>query len=207
MELPTIDQVHELWDEWHVPEIIRRHSKQVAKVAVFLAKKLKEKGIHVDVGLAERSALLHDLARSANFETFDGRTEDADDIEFWNQLKHKYPNTHHGDIADEILHEKYPEVAEIIKSHTTENQRGDISNWTWEMKLLTYADARVLHDKIVSREERDRDAAIRGKSYYASLKKETGIDQRVQVLNNLKKIEESIFSKLEINPEDVNQID
>lgn len=207
MNIPTTEEIEKLWDEWRVPPIIKRHQKQVAKVAFFLAKNLKEKGIHVDVGLAERSALLHDLARSVNFENFNDKTEDADDIEFWKQLKHKYPDTHHGDIAHEILKEQYPEVAEVIKSHTTDNQAGDISNWTWEMKILTYADSRVMHDKIVSREERNKDCALRGKNYYDQLKKETGIDYRQLQITNIKKIENEIFSKLEITPEDVNKID
>lgn len=207
MNIPTTEEIEQLWDEWHVPPIIREHQRAVTKVALFLAKKLKEKGIHVDAGLVERSALLHDLARAANFKSFDNRTEDADDIEFWKQLKHKYPDTHHGDIAAEILKEKYPEVAETIKSHTTESQSAGISSWTWEMKVLTYADARVLHDKIVSREERDKDGDIRGKNYYDRLKKETGIDFKAKIRASIKQIESEIFEKLEITPEDVKDID
>ena len=208
MELPTIEEVEQLWDEYHVPPNVREHMKSVAKVAVFLAKKLKEKGIHVDVGLAERSALLHDLMRSANFDNLDmQKGAPMEDVEFWNQMKHKYGNIHHGESAADILAEKYPEVADVIKGHITENIKDGLPGAGWELKILVYADARVMHDKIVSMKERDKDADKRHGKFYEELKKSTGIDYKKKARETIHNVEKEIFEKLDITPEDVNNID
>jgi putative nucleotidyltransferase with HDIG domain len=208
MELPTIDKVHELWDEHHVPNNVRKHSEQVAKVAVFLAKKLKEKGIHVDVGLAERSALLHDMTRSANFEDPEKHPEATmEDIDFWKQLKEKYGEIHHGESAADLLQDKYPEVAEVIRGHTIDNVKDSLLDGTWEMKILSYSDNRVVHDRIVSFKGRVEDARKRHGYFYDKLKKETGIDYFKICMGNIKKVEKEIFEKLDITPEDVNNID
>ena len=207
MNLPTKEEIESLWDEYHVPENIREHSRQVAKVAVFLAKKLKEKGIHVDVGLAERSALLHDIARSANFENPEEHPQATkEDADFWIQLKHKYPDTHHGDIAADLLAEKYPEVADVIKAHTIENEFEGLLESSWEAKLLVYADFRVLHDKIVSFEERTEDSIKRHGQFYEELQERTGKSYRKVIEANVRKVEKEIFEKLDIGPEEVNRL-
>jgi uncharacterized protein len=208
LNLPTVEECEQIWDEYHVPPNVREHMKAVARVAVFLAKKLKEKGIHVDVGLAERAALLHDLLRSANFEDF-GMQKDAsmEDIEFWKQMKHKYGNIHHGESAADILADKYPEVAEVIKGHITENIKDSLPAASWELKILVYADSRVVHDRIVSMAERDRDIDKRHGKFYDELKKSTGIDYKKKTRETLRNVEKEIFEKLDITPEDVNEID
>jgi len=208
VNIPTIEEVEKLWAKYRVPENVRIHMRQVAKVAVFLAKKLKEKGIHVDVGLAERSALLHDLFRTANFENLDMQKDaDADDIEFWNQLKHKYPDTHHGDIAADILKDKYPEIAEVIRGHAIENIKNNVLNAKWEVKILVYSDARVVHDKIVSLAERIKDSDVRHKPFYDELKKKTGLDYLTIIRKNILKVENEMFEIIDAKPEEVNEID
>lgn len=207
MNLPTIEEVEKIWDEWHVPENVRAHMKEVTKVAVFIAKKLKEKGINVDVGLAERSTLLHDLIRHANFENLNTKNcGSADDVEFWKQLKHKYGNMHHGDAAASVLKDKYPEVAEVIAGHTFDNVKDNILNASWEVKILVYADNRTIHNKIVSFGEKVADSKKRHGDYYDNLKKETGIDYFKINHANVKKIENEIFDIIDINPDDVNNL-
>jgi len=210
MNLPTIEEVEQLWDEWHVPDNIRGHLRQVSKVVVFLAKKLKEKGIDVNVDLAERSALLHDLLRMSNTKNFEFELQKgypSEDIEFWKQLTHKYGKIHHGKTAASILKGKYPEVAEVILGHTIENIKDNILNASWEAKLLVYADTRVLHDKIVNFEDRIANSKKRHGWFYDKLKKDTGIDYFEITHANVKKVEDEIFNIIEISPEDVNNID
>jgi putative nucleotidyltransferase with HDIG domain len=208
VNLPTIEEVEQLWDDYHVPQNVRGHMKAVAKVAVFLAKKLKEKGIHVDVGLVERSALLHDLLRAANFENFDMQKDaDADDIEFWKQLKHKYGNMHHGEAAAGILKEKYPEIAEAVAGHTIDNVKDNLLEAPWAAKIIAYSDSRVIHDRIVSLDERKEDSRKRHGQFYAHLKEESGVDYFEIIYSNTRKVEEEIFNIIDEKPEDVSNID
>jgi len=207
MNLPTKEEIEKLWDEYHVPGNVRAHSRQTAKVAVFLAKKLNEKGIDVNTELVEMAALLHDLTRTANFENFDmqkGATKE--DAEFWKKLKQKYGNMHHADSAANLLKEKYPEVAEVIRTHTIENQRKGLLGKSWEIKLLNYADTRVLHDKIVSIEDRFKDTRQRHGWFFEKLHNETGIRYRDIIEENMRRLEKNIFEHIDIKPEDINRL-
>jgi len=207
MNLPTIEEIEQLWDDYHVPSNVRAHMKGVTKVAVFLAKKLKEKGINVDVGLTERSALLHDLIRPANFKNLDMQKDASmHDLEFWKQLKHKYGNIHHGEAAASILKDKYPEVAETILGHTPDNIKDNLLNASWETKILVYSDGRALHDRIVSFDERRADSKKRHGIFYDKLKKESGIDYFKLNHSNIEKIENEIFKIIDATPEDVNKL-
>ena len=69
--LPTPKQCSEIMKEYRAPLHILKHSLTVAGLAVFLAKKLKEKGQAVNVALVERACLLHDIMRVCDFEELD----------------------------------------------------------------------------------------------------------------------------------------
>jgi len=89
MNLPTHEQCIEILDEHEVPENVRKHCFSVNKVAVFLALKLKQKGIEINIDLVDRASLLHDL----------------------DKIKTLGQGTH-GQLSREILEGKgYPELA------------------------------------------------------------------------------------------------
>jgi len=69
--LPTRQECFNIMKKYHVPSHILDHSQSVAKLAVFLAKKLNENGIIVDVALVERACLLHDMVRICDFNEVD----------------------------------------------------------------------------------------------------------------------------------------
>ena len=60
------------------------------EVASFLAKRLKEKGVPINVELVERASLLHDIARVCDFRELDYRrfeqTVTSKDKANWQQL-------------------------------------------------------------------------------------------------------------------------
>ena len=66
-KLPTRKQCLDLLKQYHVPEHIVKHSITAAKLAVFLAQRLEEKSIAVDIELVDRACLLHDIARPCDF--------------------------------------------------------------------------------------------------------------------------------------------
>jgi putative nucleotidyltransferase with HDIG domain len=71
-KLPTRKQCFDIMKECGLPSHIVAHSLAVAGLAVFLAEKLKEKGIFVDVELIDRACLLHDIARPCDFRGSNG---------------------------------------------------------------------------------------------------------------------------------------
>ena len=74
--LPTRKECLAIIGEHHVPPHIVKHSLTAAKLAVFLAQRLTEKGIAVDVNLVDRACLLHDIVRICDFKELDyGRFE------------------------------------------------------------------------------------------------------------------------------------
>jgi putative nucleotidyltransferase with HDIG domain len=115
-------------------ELIEKHSIAVARLAVFLAKKLVERGIIVDVGLVEKAALLHDIDK---LQTLDGRE--------------------HGKKSAMILKQNgLSKIARIVEKHNLDRvlKGGDEGLASWEEKLVYYADKRANLDKIVTLDER-----------------------------------------------------
>jgi len=119
--IPTHDQIHALWDKYHMPQTKRIHVQLVARVAVFFAKK-----ISVNNNLLESAALLHDIDKGAK----------------------KLPEEKHPDTAVRILREEgYREVADVVVTHPLHAILDPaISPKTWEQKLLFLADKMVKYD-------------------------------------------------------------
>ena len=130
VKLPTHTQCMELLDEHDVPDRVRKHSFAVNKVAVFLAKKLKEKGIKIDVKLVDRASLLHDLDKMKTLHT-----------------------GNHGEETYRILSEKgFERVGYVAKKHFIQDMAD--KELTFEGKVLNYSDKRCQEDVIVPLKER-----------------------------------------------------
>ena len=135
MKVPSKGECMKLLKKYNVPENIIQHSLFVGRIAVYLAKKLKQSGKNVDINLVEAGALLHDIAK---YKSILENNEYA-----------------HADMAEEILKkEGYPNVGRIAKMHQLDRVK-ELKNW--EEKVVYYADKRVLHRKLVSLKERYED--------------------------------------------------
>jgi len=131
MNIPTREECLKLLKQNKVPEHVQNHCKTVNKIAVFLAKKLKEKGIDINVELVDAASLLHDVGRTVE--------------------KEQYPNPAHLERGYERLKDKYPEVADTIRVH------GLLlldKTQTWEQKIVNYADKRAWEHELVSLQKR-----------------------------------------------------
>jgi putative nucleotidyltransferase with HDIG domain len=133
MKIPSREQAFLLLKKYSVPEHIVAHSEQVAKIAVFLGKKISDNGQEVNLPLVEAAALLHDIAKKISIDN---------------------PEKRHVLEAVKILEaEGFPEIAKIASEHGLSNiLEGSFSSI--ESKLVYYADKRVKHGSIVSLEER-----------------------------------------------------
>ena len=146
IKIPSREECLKILKENNVPENVVRHSLKVAELALDIAKRLKARGINVDISLLEAAAILHDIMRSKK-----------------------------GDHAIEgarfIKGIGYEKVAETAKAHGLYNLP-KIKPETTEQKILFYADKRIIEDRIVSLKERFDDFRKRYPDY-AEEKSET----------------------------------
>jgi len=205
-ELPTRKECLAIIEEHHVPPHIVKHSLTVAKLAVFLAKRLKEKGIELDVNLVDRACLLHDIVRICNIKDLDyskfEQPVTAEDKAKWQQLRARYEGIPHEHAAYDILKENYPALAFTIKKHRyigilDEEEKPN----TWEEKLVYYADMRVMHDKIVPLEKRLTEAHKRNVHFYNTEAQRRITIAKVDPL--IYSLEKEIFDRIDLNPHQI----
>jgi uncharacterized protein len=201
--LPTRKECFRLIKEYHVPLHILRHSLAVAKLAVFLAERLKEKGAEVDVEHVDRACLLHDIARVCDFKKLDyskfEQTVTEEDKAKWQRLRARYKGIGHEDAAYDILKEKYPALALTIKKHRYMAMLDRKTRpTTWEEEIVYYADMRVMRDKIVPLKTRLKDGHKRNVHLHGSKTQSRINTAKVDPL--IYRLEEEIFEKVGLNP-------
>jgi len=206
--LPTRKECLVILAEYHVPPHIVKHSQAVAKLAIFLAQRLKEKGAAVDVTLLEGAGLLHDILRALDFKQPDyerfERTLPEEEQPKWQKLRAKYNASSHEVAASDILREQYPALALTVKRHrymalVDEKDRPD----TWEEKLLYYADKRVMHETIVSLKERLAEGHKRNVFLHGSETQSKINTAKVDPL--IYEMEKEIFDKIGLDPLEVTE--
>lgn len=206
--LPSHDECRAMIRQCHLPTHILKHSEAANKVGVFLACRLAEKGIEVDVDLVERACLLHDLFRVCDFPLEDFRpfeqpVTEADKAR-WRRLKAEHGHRRHEDAADAFLKDRYPILAETIRKHrytaVIDDQDGLES---WEEKLVYYADKRAMHDTIVPLAERLDEAHQRSAIALAKAGQPRRQDMEEKVDALIFQLEAEIFSRLDLHPDDV----
>ena len=159
-----------------VPDHIRRHSGQVARVARGIAEALRQRGEPVDVGLVEAAALLHDIAKAPCLES---------------RLDHAAEG---GRVLREL---GLDAVAAIVERHVhlgDWDPRGPVTG----AELVNYADKRVLYVQVVSLSERFRDLIVRYSRSRAD------IEERIR--RNwaaMEAVEAKIFGRLPFGPDEV----
>jgi HD superfamily phosphohydrolase YqeK len=193
-------------DEFGVPLHIRKHSLAVARLGVFLAEKLKEKGISVDVGLVDRACLLHDISRICDLEEsgYDRSLQAITDEDRakWRQLRAKFPKSCHEDAAFALLRDAYPELALAVKRHRYAALLDEKDKpVTWEEKIVYYADKRVMHDRIVPLKERLEEAHRRNAPQRSSADRGRLNTERIDAA--IFELERQIFNKIGLDPDEV----
>ena len=155
MELPTEKQCLDYFKEFHVPNNIFEHCLNVRNVSLFIAGRLKNNGVDVNLELVNCLALLHDLFKVVSLSElkpnkFHDYNFSDDEIEMWKQLRNKYLGMHEGEVAFDFFKDKFPEMALGLKRVSDPH----VEDKTWEELVVHYADWRVFKNKIVSLKER-----------------------------------------------------
>lgn len=182
MNIPTAQQIIDLYHEFHTPPHVREHCGMVEYAAMEIGKKFAAKGIILNLELLKAAALLHDFVRVVDFRTFDPEKfpfrPTEDDIKFWIKLREQYKGRHHAEVGAEILEEKgFPEIAVLVKKHRFLQIEAGFARL--EEKILYYADKRVKHAAIVSLKERLFEGRKRNALETAESESAKALDQKV----------------------------
>ncbi|MFC1834191.1 HD domain-containing protein [Thermodesulfobacteriota bacterium] len=175
MTIPGRETCLALLKKYGTPEHIILHSERVWQVGKLLGEGLLKNSRPIDMELLEASCLLHDIAKYVCIVEGEGRHD----------LK-----------GGEILtREGLPELGDIVAQHVV--LRDNNPNAIGIEHLTNYADKRVVHDKIVSLDER-----------FVYLKDTYGQNPRaIELLMKMKEqivaIETRIFALLDFEPDDV----
>ena len=135
--IPSRTECEELMARYVMLPNIVEHSFQVMNVALAITDNLAD-GVSINRDAVIAGALLHDITKTRSLQT-----------------KEK-----HAASGGTLLRELgFPLIAEIVEQHVVldPNPAGPIS----EKEIIYYADKRVMHDKIVTLEERVQDLLIR----------------------------------------------
>ncbi len=159
-------------------ENIISHSLEVANVALFISIELNKKGQRVDLGLVEAASLLHDLTKTECLKTKDDHALTG---------------------SEQLMRMGYERVGVVVAQHIWLRKEGNPTHVS-EEEIVNYADKRVMHDRIVSLEERFND-----------LKARYGLNQKaMDYLERLEEaicgIENKIFFILQIDPNALQQL-
>lgn len=158
-----------------MPDHIVIHSMQVCRVATCLADNLTPKGNHPDGQLIQSAALLHDITKNRSFETAENHALTG---------------------GQQLADLGYPEIGNLVRQHVRLDDYSDPTDIS-EAVIVNYADKRVLHDRIVSLDERMRYIQER----YGT---EPQHKQRIQLLwNKTQVLEKQMFKLLPFSPEDL----
>ena len=113
-------------------ENIVAHSIQVCRVGICLVGHLKLQGFKINGQLVQAAALLHDITKTRSFDT-----------------EENHALTGGQDLTDL----GYPQVGDLVRQHVRLDNYSEPQNLS-EAVIVNYADKRVLHDRIVSLDER-----------------------------------------------------
>jgi hypothetical protein len=171
--LPAHNQCLELMEAHGMLPNIREHSFRVMEVASFLGEALAEAGFDLYLPLVTVGALLHDLGKTPCLGTLENLAE----------------------VGAGILESLgYPHLAQVVREHVHLDANLLDPRPLREAELVNYADKRVLHETVVTLENRFADLKVRyGRTPEALARiKATEIRSRA--------LEEKIFTPLALDP-------
>ncbi|PKN69468.1 MAG: metal-dependent phosphohydrolase [Deltaproteobacteria bacterium HGW-Deltaproteobacteria-12] len=175
--IPDRAECEELMARYSMLPNIVEHSLQVMRVSLAVTDHLQD-GVYVNRDLVAAAALLHDITKTRSLTT----------------------KERHAASGGVLLRELgFLRVAEIVEQHVI-IQNMDLEERLQEMEIVYYADKRVMHDKIVTIDERVHDLIRR----YA-----TGEQIRDQIIRNKEQaliVERKIAGFMKISIQDALEL-
>ncbi|MBW1696339.1 MAG: HDIG domain-containing protein [Deltaproteobacteria bacterium] len=175
MHLPSKKKCYRLMVEMKMMDHIVAHSLQVCRVATLIVDRLTGLAVPPDCRLVVVASLLHDITKTRSFET----------------------GENHASTGGKLLVDLgYPQVGEVIRQHVRLDTY-TVLGTVVEAEIVNYADKRVLHDKVVSLDER---------MAYVCKRYGNTIDAREQLKwlqDKTVTLEQKLFRYLPFSPEDL----
>lgn len=173
MLIPLQNECFQILQEADMPNHIQDHSRWVCRVALVLTDGLISAGIDINRKLVRASALLHDITKPRSFKTGENHAQTG------------------GVYLSEL---GFPEVGDIVRQHVKLDHyyAAEIPN---EAEVVNYADKRVLHDQIVSLDDRMTYILKR----YAKTRKHE--DLLYALWDHTSALEKRLFSYLNFHPD------
>jgi hypothetical protein len=196
----TLKSIKFLYRKYHLPVHVIGHILKVTGLTLYLTKKLNAKGINVNERLVRDAALLHDLIKVCDFKSYDPKgfigKVTSSDLAKWQQLRATYGGLGHERGMSVILENMgQSKIAEVVRKHRYDSLLSPDAPRTWEEKIVYYSDKRVMHDRVVSLNDRLEDGRRR---YQGSLPLDDS-----NIHQALTKLENEICSTAGINPDDI----
>jgi putative nucleotidyltransferase with HDIG domain len=177
MNMLSKNQCLQLMCDMRMPDHIVAHSIQVWRVASCLTDHLTSKGNHLDGQLIKAAALLHDITKNRSFNTAENHALTG------------------GQACADL---GYPEIGDLVRQHVRLDDYSD-PRAVSEAVIVNYADKRVLHDRIVSLDERMRYLQER----YGTRPQHK---HRIRLLwGKTQVLEKQIFKQLPFSPENLHR--
>jgi putative nucleotidyltransferase with HDIG domain len=175
MNMVSKNECLQLMCDMLMPEHIVVHSMQVCRVATCLTDHLTSTGNHLDGQLIRAAALLHDITKNRSFETAENHALTG---------------------GQQLADMGYPEIGNLVRQHVRLDNYSDPKDIS-EAVIVNYADKRVLHDRIVSLDERMRYIQER----YGTQPQHK---HRIQMLwDKTQVLEKQMFKQMPFSPEDL----
>lgn len=179
IHLPSYAECLELMEAHAMLPNIREHSFRVMEVASFLGEALAEAGFDLNLPLVTVGALLHDLAKTPCLGTLNN----------------------HAELGAVILEELgYLQVAQVVREHVHLDGAIMDPRPLREAEIVNYADKRVLHETVVTLEERFADLKVR----YGRTPEARARIQATEV--KAQALEEKLFAPLRLTPLDLLRV-
>ncbi|MBI4962881.1 MAG: HD domain-containing protein [Desulfomonile tiedjei] len=178
INIPTARDCHDLLAKYNTPAHIVLHCRRVWEVGRVLGEGLLRQEYPVDMALLQASCLLHDIGKYPSI---------LDRSKF------------HDIRGEQILEQEgFPDVANIVGQHVIlRSKRGDPIR---EEHVVFYADKRVVHDEVVSLEDR----FVYLFETYA--KTPEAVDMLTLMKDDTVKLEREIFLLLDFGPDDLQDL-
>lgn len=158
--LPSLKQVEQWRQEVALSQNVIKHCNVVAAVALECSQHLAAAGTPVRQQFVQRAGQLHDLLRFIDFKTQHTGifyTPSASEQQVWQSMIDSYGMGHEQAVEQFLATKGYSELGFGILPHGGK----EYSLYTIEQKILYYSDKRVVHDGIVSINERYNDMITR----------------------------------------------
>jgi uncharacterized protein len=172
LAIPSWTECLELMDSHGMLPHIREHCFAVMQVARFLGDALAEAGFNLFLPLVTTGALLHDLGKTACLGTLNNHAE-------------------YGAVILDGL--GYHHVAQVVREHVYLD--ADLLRPLREAEVVNYADKRVLHDEVVTLQDRFTDLKVRYGRTPEALARIRATEARSLIL------EEKLFAPLALTPD------